>query len=147
MKCTGTVASYTKSGHSYYILFMCTRISVVAIVIITTIILGGFYIVRVYVNFRTYYSSYKYWYLPSSHLCKNYTFTLYVSPDSYRRTAFINNYPKHLRGICIAELIVSLWVRNCSPFKKSEVNCRFDRIPHFFTTLSQINFVLSNLRL
>ena len=69
MKCTGTVASYTKSGHSYYILFMC--ISVFAIIIITTIILGEFYIVRVYVNVRTYHSSYKYWYLPSQHLCRN----------------------------------------------------------------------------
>jgi hypothetical protein len=46
MKCTGPVASYTKSGHSYHILFVC--ISVVAIIIITTIILGEFYIVRVY---------------------------------------------------------------------------------------------------
>jgi hypothetical protein len=52
MKCTGTAASYTNSGHSHYILFMC--ISVVAIIIITRIILDGFYIVRIYVNVRTY---------------------------------------------------------------------------------------------
>jgi hypothetical protein len=52
MKCTGTVASCTNSGHSHYILFMC--ISIVAIIIITRITLGGFYIVRVYVNVRTY---------------------------------------------------------------------------------------------
>jgi hypothetical protein len=107
--------------------------------------LGGFYIVRVYVNVRTYYSSYKYWYLPYSYLCRNYTFTLYVSPDRHRRTAFINNYPKHLTGICIAELIVSWWVRNCSLFKKSEVRCRFDRIPYLVTTLSQTDLVFSNL--
>ena len=56
---------------------------------------------------------------------------------------FINNYPKHLTGICIAELIISLWVRNCSPFKKSEIHCRLDRIPYFVTTLSQINLVLT----
>jgi hypothetical protein len=124
MKCTGTVASYTNSDHSYHIFFMC--ISVVAVVIITTIMLDGFYFIRVYVNVRTYYN---YWYLPSSHLCRNYAFILYVSPDSYRRTAFINNYPKHLIRICIAELIVSWWVRNFSPFEKSEVHCRFDRIP------------------